>query len=149
MTFMRLTWILTDNGKVRFRFLFRTGHPLLKINACDAVNKSSERIPDPYVVIDEELVINHVLNYPNPFTTRSQFWLEHNRPGQDLFVQILIYSLTGMLIKALAKTINTEGNRSSELERYVKDEYCNRVARRSLQLPHHNTITRIQTQNDH
>ena len=45
------------------------------------------------VANDEELTLNHVLNYPNPFTTKTQFWFEHNNPGQDLQVKIPDISL--------------------------------------------------------
>ena len=63
----------------------------LKIKAWDVLNNSSEFILDFSVVNDDELVIDHVLNYPNPFTTKTQFWFEHNKPGQDLFVRSIYF----------------------------------------------------------
>jgi hypothetical protein len=53
----------------------------LKIKVWDVLNNSSEFILDFSVMNDDELVIDHVLNYPNPFTTKTQFWFEHNKPG--------------------------------------------------------------------
>jgi len=69
------------------------------------------------------------LNYPNPFTTRTQFWFEHNKPGLDLQVRLQIFTVTGRVIKTFQKTINTIGNRSSELEWDGKDEYGDKVAK--------------------
>jgi hypothetical protein len=101
----------------------------LKIKAWDVLNNSSEFILDFSVVNDEELVIDHVLNYPNPFTTKTQFWFEHNKPGQDLFVQIHIFSLTGRVVKTIEKTINTDGNRSSEVHWDGKDDFGDKIGR--------------------
>jgi flagellar hook assembly protein FlgD len=105
------------------------GTHALRIKAWDAMNNSSEIVLEFMVVVDEELTINHVLNYPNPFTTRTQFWFEHNKPGQDMFVQIHIYSLSGRIVRTIEKTINTPGNRSSELEWDGRDEFGSRVGR--------------------
>ena len=101
----------------------------LKIKAWDVLNNSSEFILDFSVMNDDELVIDHVLNYPNPFTTKTQFWFEHNKPGQDLFVQVHIFSLTGRVVKTIEKTINTPGNRSSELDWDGKDDFGDKIGR--------------------
>ncbi len=118
------------NGNVRFQLpSFEPGTHSLKIKVWDAMNNSSEIIVDLVVVNDESLSISHVLNYPNPFTTRTQFWFEHNRPGQNMFVQILIYSLSGRIVRTIEKTINTPGNRSNELEWDARDEFGDKVGR--------------------
>ena len=101
----------------------------LKIKAWDVLNNSSEFILDFSVVNDDELVVDHVLNYPNPFTTKTQFWFEHNKPGQDLFVQIHIFSLTGRVVKTIEKTINTDGNRSSEVDWDGRDDFGDKIGR--------------------
>ncbi|HJS53777.1 MAG TPA: type IX secretion system sortase PorU, partial [Chitinophagaceae bacterium] len=107
---------LYGQGFARFQLpKLEPGVHTLRIKAWDVLNNSSETILDFSVTNDEELVIDHVLNYPNPFTTQTQFWFEHNKPGQDLFVQIHIFSLAGRLIKRIEKAINTDGNRSCEV----------------------------------
>ena len=117
-------------GEVRFRLpVFEPGVHTIKIKAWDVLNNSSEIFLDFTIVNDDELTIDHVLNYPNPFTTKTQFWFEHNKPGQDLFVQLHIYSLTGRIIKAIQKTINTPGNRSTDLEWDGRDEFGDKVGR--------------------
>lgn len=117
-------------GNLRFQLpVLEPGLHTIKIRVWDVLNNSSEAILDFSVVNDEALIIDHVLNYPNPFTTKTQFWFEHNKPGQDLHVQIHIYTVTGRIIKTIQKTINTPGNRSSELEWDGRDERGDKVGR--------------------
>jgi hypothetical protein len=101
----------------------------LKIKAWDVLNNSSEVVLEFVVASDEALELRHVLNYPNPFTSKTQFWFEHNKPGQDLQVRLQIFTITGRVIKTFEKAINTPGNRSSELEWDGRDQFGDRVAR--------------------
>ena len=107
----------------------KPGPHSIRIKAWDVLNNSSETILEFFVLNDEEIFIDRLLNYPNPFTSKTQFWFEHNKPGQDLQVQIQIFSLTGRVIKTIEKTINTAGNRSCEVEWDAKDEFGDRVGR--------------------
>ncbi|HTD94800.1 MAG TPA: type IX secretion system sortase PorU, partial [Chitinophagaceae bacterium] len=119
-----------EKGTVKFQLPdLEAGTHSLKIKAWDVLNNSSEAILDFTVAKNEELSLSHVLNYPNPFTTKTQFWFEHNKPGQDLQVRLQIFTLTGRVIKVIQKTINTPGNRSIELEWDGKDEYGDKIGR--------------------
>jgi len=119
-----------QSGVIRFQLpALQPGTHSLKIKAWDVLNNSSEYVLDFVVAKDEDLVLSHVLNYPNPFTTKTQFWFEHNRPGQDLQVRIQIFTIAGKLIKTIKKTINTEGNRSTEVEWDGRDDYGDKIAR--------------------
>ncbi|WP_315818114.1 T9SS type A sorting domain-containing protein [Paraflavitalea speifideaquila] len=81
------------------------------------------------VLNQQELVLEHVLNYPNPFTTRTNFWFEHNRPGEELYVDIQVFTVTGKLVKGIRRTIFSAGNRSSEVEWDGRDEYGSKIGR--------------------
>jgi hypothetical protein len=119
-----------QRGEIRFQLPeLEPGIHNLKIKAWDVLNNSNEVSLDFTVANDEELQLSHVLNYPNPFTTKTQFWFEHNKPGQELQVRVQIFTLTGKVIKTLKNTINTTGNRSSELEWDGRDEYGDKIAR--------------------
>lgn len=119
-----------QKGSVRFQLpQLSAGHHSLKIKAWDVVNNSSETILDFTVVTNEELQIDHVLNYPNPFTTKTNFWFEHNHPSTDLYVKVEIFTLTGKLIKTISQTINTLGNRSNEIEWDGRDEFGKKIGR--------------------
>ncbi len=119
-----------QKGQVRFQLPeLAPGPHLLKIKAWDVLNNSNEAILEFIVARDEELELSHVLNYPNPFTTHTQFWFEHNKPGQDLEVNLQIFSLTGRSIKRIKKTINSTGNRSNDLEWDGRDDFGDKVGR--------------------
>jgi hypothetical protein len=119
-----------QSGKVRFQMPgLEEGFHTITIKAWDVFNNSSEYLLECQVVKKEELAIKHVLNYPNPFTTRTQFWFEHNRPGEELQVSIQVMTVSGKLVKTIVKTIKNEGNRSSEIEWDGRDDYGGRLGR--------------------
>jgi hypothetical protein len=119
-----------QQGTVRFQLPeLDPGPHTLKIKAWDVLNNSNEVALDFTVARDEKLELSHVLNYPNPFTTRTQFWFEHNKPGQDLQVSLQIFTLSGRIIKMIKGTINTPGNRSNDLEWDGRDEYGDKVGK--------------------
>jgi hypothetical protein len=119
-----------QQGVVRFQLPpLEPGPHSLKIKAWDVLNNSNEVILEFNVVNDGELTLSHVLNYPNPFTTKTQFWFEHNKPGQDLQVRLQVFTISGRIIKMIQHTINTPGNRSDVLEWDGRDEYGDKVGK--------------------
>jgi hypothetical protein len=119
-----------QKGSVRFQLPeLATGHHSLKIKAWDALNNSNEYIIDFIVIDNAEFKIGHVLNYPNPFTTKTFFWFEHNRPATNLQVKVEIFTVSGKLIKTISQTINTTGNRSNEIEWNATDDYGQKLGR--------------------
>lgn len=119
-----------QRGTVRFQLpQLDAGTHTLKIKVWDVMNNSSEYVLDFTVVESGELKIDRVLNYPNPFTTKTSFWFEHNYPGVDLSAKVEVFTVSGKLIKTIAQTINTPGNRSNEILWDGKDEYGNKIGR--------------------
>jgi len=119
-----------QQGTVHFQLpALSAGMHSLKIKAWDVLNNSSEYTLEFTVAKNEELVLSHVLNYPNPFTTKTQFWFEHNRPGQNLQVKVQIFTVTGKVVKTIKQTINDAGNRSSEVEWDGRDEQGDKLGR--------------------
>lgn len=123
----------TDNykkGTVRFQLPnLAEGLHTMTIKAWDVANNSNEVVLDFRVIKAENFLLDHVLNYPNPFTTHTSFWFEHNRPGEELNVHIQVYTVTGKLVKTIQKTIFSTGNRSSEVEWDGRDDYGNKIGR--------------------
>jgi len=73
--------------------------------------------------------LDHVMNYPNPFTTRTKFMFEHNRPCEPLDVLIQIFSVSGKLVKTLESTLQCEGFRSDKIEWDGKDEFGDKIGK--------------------
>jgi hypothetical protein len=119
-----------QRGTVRFQMpKLDEGLHSLTIRAWDVFNNSSDYILDFKVLRKEKLELRHVLNYPNPFTTSTRFWFEHNRPGESLRVQVQVLTITGKLVKTMVKTIITDGNRSDDVEWDGRDDYSGKLGR--------------------
>ncbi|GAL87618.1 hypothetical protein MYP_4848 [Sporocytophaga myxococcoides] len=92
------------NGTVTFNLKNLTpGNHSLKIKAWDTYNNSSDTYLEFVVVNKEDVDISNVLNYPNPFTTHTEFHFDHNRAGDDIDVKIQIYTVSGKLIKTISE----------------------------------------------
>ena len=79
----------------------------LTLKAWDVYNNSS--ITEIQFVVfdkDQELVINNVLNYPNPFVSYTEFWFNHNS-SDPLDVSIQIFTVSGKLVRTLNGQTNT------------------------------------------
>ncbi|MFZ9661571.1 MAG: type IX secretion system sortase PorU, partial [Chitinophagaceae bacterium] len=62
-------------GTIRFPLpKMENGYHKLVIKVWDIFNNSTEYLLEFQVANAEELKIEHVLNYPNPFTTKTSFW---------------------------------------------------------------------------
>ena len=73
----------------------------VKVRAWDVANNSAEGFTEFVIADDGKIALQHVLNYPNPFTDRTCFQFDHNLAGEDLDVLIRIYTVSGRLVKTL------------------------------------------------
>jgi hypothetical protein len=117
-------------GSVHYQLpAIAAGKHVLKIKAWDVANNSNETLLEFTVAESQNLVLQHVLNYPNPFTSHTNFWFEHNRPFEQLQLSVRIFTVSGKLVKTLSRTIFSEGNRSTELEWDGRDDYGDKLGR--------------------
>src|SRR5581483_2473441 len=117
-------------GTVKFQMpQLSTGMHTLTIKAWDVANNSGMATLDFTVAASDNFTLSHVLNYPNPFTTHTTFWFEHNRPGEELNVLVQVYTITGKVVKSIRKAIFSPGNRSSDVEWDGKDDYGSKIGR--------------------
>jgi len=90
------------NGTLSYPFRdLEPGLHTLTLKAWDVYNNSSTS-EIQFVVFDkdEELVINNVLNYPNPFVNYTEFWFNHNSI-EPLDVSVQIFTVSGKLVRTL------------------------------------------------
>ncbi|MCB0766745.1 MAG: type IX secretion system sortase PorU [Flavobacteriales bacterium] len=118
------------SGEVRYRLseLAEGGHTI-RLKAWDTFNNSSEAFTDFVVASSEGLALEHVLNYPNPFTTHTEFYFEHNRPCTNLDVQVQVFTVSGRLVKTLSRQLACEGYRSEGLAWNGLDDYGDKLGR--------------------
>ncbi|MEI7596595.1 MAG: type IX secretion system sortase PorU [Bacteroidota bacterium] len=119
-----------QKGTIRYGLKDLTeGKHTLKIKVWDTYNNSSETYTEFVVAKSENFSIDHVLNYPNPFTTRTEFYFEHNQPCCDLGVLIQIYTINGKLVKTIEQQVNTIGYRAEPIEWDGLDDFGNKLGK--------------------
>jgi len=95
----------------------------------DVFNNSSESSLEFFVSESEDFVVKHLLNYPNPFTTNTSFYFEHNRADQNLEVQIQVYTVSGKLVKTIQSLQTNTGFRVGPIYWDGKDDFQDNIAR--------------------
>ncbi len=90
------------NGAVTYPFRdLEPGLHTLTLKAWDVYNNSATaEIQFTVFDKDEELVIDNVLNYPNPFVSYTEFWFNHNS-AEPLDVSVQIFTVSGKLVRTL------------------------------------------------
>ena len=123
---------LDDFTKGKAKFPFRNlevGPHTITFKCWDTYNNPSEATLNFVVVDDRELVIENVLNYPNPLINYTQFWFNHNKPNEPLEVQVQLFTVSGKLIKTINQTVQTEGTLSRSISWDGLDDFGNKVGK--------------------
>lgn len=119
-----------QSGKVSYQFnQLEPGNHTLTFKVWDVNNNSSESTLEFVVVEDQELGIEHLLNYPNPFTTNTDFYFEHNQVCHVLDVKIEIFTVSGKLVKTIIQNVNTNAFRSEGINWDGRDDYGDKLGR--------------------
>lgn len=113
-----------QSGKVRYPFSeLEEGKHSLKLQVWDVNNNPSDAYTEFIVASSEELALEHVLNYPNPFTTNTDFFFEHNKPGLNLDVKLEVFTVSGKLVKTIDGVYGSDGYRVGPINWNGRDEY--------------------------
>lgn len=95
---------IDDYTKGTVTYPFRDLEPgmhTITFKAWDVYNNSSTaEIQFNVFDKDEALVIDNVLNYPNPFVSYTEFWFNHNS-ADTLDISVQIFTVTGKLVRTL------------------------------------------------
>jgi hypothetical protein len=119
-----------QKGKVNYPFRNLTvGLHTLTFKCWDTYNNPSEASLSFVVVSDSELVLDHVLNYPNPFINYTEFWFTHNKPNEALEVQVQIFTVSGKLIKTINQQVLTNGTLSRTMTWNGLDDFGNKIGK--------------------
>jgi hypothetical protein len=117
------------SGTVRYPFdELEPGNHSIELTVWDVHNNSNKSYLEFVVAESEELAIERVLNYPNPFTTRTEFFFEHNQSCEFLNVLIQIYTVSGKLVRTINTVSNTDGFRNEPIPWDGRDDYGDRLA---------------------
>ena len=106
-------------GKLVYKLpVINDGVHSMKIKAWDAANNSSDAVLEFRVYKKETFILQRVSNYPNPFSTGTNFCfeLENGQIGEDIEANVQLYNLSGQLVRSLKKAIKFTAKRSCEIE---------------------------------
>lgn len=118
------------SGEVRYPLDgLSEGEHTLTLKAWDVHNNSSKSTLEFVVAQSSEIALEHVLNYPNPFTTRTYFMFEHNQACELLDVRIQIFTVSGKLVKTITQQAQQEGFRTTPIEWDGLDDYGDKIGR--------------------
>lgn len=116
-------------GFIKYQFFnIPQGNHTLTLKAYDIYNNPAQKTLSFNVIDNTELKINRLYNYPNPFTTNTDFYFEHNKPNSNFDVFIQILSPSGKIIKTIHQQIISSGFRSQAINWDGKDDFGNRIA---------------------
>lgn len=119
-----------SKGKVEFPLKdLSPGTYSLRFKVWDTYNNSTEETLEFTIEATSKIQLSHVLNYPNPFTTNTTFHFDHNRFGDNLMVQVQIYTVSGKLVKTLDETIFNSPSHVSNLTWDGLDDYGDKIGR--------------------
>lgn len=119
-----------QSGRVIYPFSnLSEGTHNLRFKIWDVYNNSEEAYTEFVVAESAELALDHVLNYPNPFTTRTEFMFEHNQPCNSLDVQVQVFTVSGKLVKTLNETVLSHGFRNEPIAWDGLDDYGQKIGR--------------------
>jgi hypothetical protein len=99
------------------------GSHTLSVKAWDTHNNSSETELSFVVAENETMVIRQLLNYPNPFTTATKFFFEHNQACQDLDITVQVFTVSGKLVKTIFSHQTCTGFRTEGIDWDGKDDF--------------------------
>ncbi len=118
------------SGRISYPFYdLEEGNHTLSLKVWDVYNNSEKSEIEFVVAKEENFTLDHVLNYPNPFTTRTEFYFEHNQMCDYLDVQIQVFTVSGKLVKSINKRVRSEGFRSEGIVWNGRDDFGEKIGR--------------------
>ena len=101
----------------------------LSLKAWDIQNNSGFSEIEFIVAPSATLALRQVLNYPNPFSTQTSFYVEHNNCCSEIDISIDIFTVSGKSVKNIRKSLSAKGFRSEGIEWDGKDEFGDKLAK--------------------
>jgi hypothetical protein len=92
------------------------GKHTITLQAWDNMNNVSKKDIEFEVSVDSELELTGVMNYPNPFSDKTYFVFDHNKPGNSFDVEIRIFNINGQMVETLYARSGAQGLSISPLE---------------------------------
>ena len=117
-------------GTVRYPFVnLEKGVHTLTFKAWDVYNNLVTAEIQFVVTGSDELKLEKVLNYPNPFVSYTEFWFNHNRPFEPLDVQVQVFTVTGKIVRTINQQVTTDGFLSRDIKWDGRDDFGDKIGK--------------------
>lgn len=107
-----------SEGSVVYPFAnLNPGKHTLTLKAWDILNNSNSATIEFEVILSNNIRVENLMNYPNPFHQTTSFVFDHNQSSDPLDVEISIYNTSGMLVKTIiSENHYSNGYRSQPIQ---------------------------------
>ena len=109
-------------------FDLEAGHYRLLLSASDIASNRTTATLEFTVVPEGKATIEHLLNYPNPFTDYTAFYFDLTNADRPMEVMVQIFTIDGTLVKTL-RASPPASERIGPIYWDGRDEYGQRLAR--------------------
>ncbi len=111
-------------GKVKYPLAkLKDGTHKISVKAWDLANNPGEGATEFVVASNGKGALEQVLNYPNPFTTKTNFQFRHHLAEINVKVQVRIFTVSGRLVKTIFADATTEDGRVTDVVWDGKDDF--------------------------
>jgi hypothetical protein len=101
-----------NSGSIRYPYsMLEAGEHEITVKIWDIHNNSTESSVEFLVVDSEEMLLEQLFNYPNPFSEQTLFNIEHNRPDRELRLVLSIHDLSGKVVRIIDRKAYSAGYR--------------------------------------
>jgi hypothetical protein len=101
-----------NSGTIRYPYAgLEEGRHEITVKIWDIHNNSTESTIEFLVVDSQEMILEQLYNYPNPFTGQTWFNISHNRPDHEMRLVLTIYDLSGQVVRVIDRQVYSGGYR--------------------------------------
>ncbi len=103
-------------GRIEYRLRdLEEGEHTIEIRVSDTSNNATSKEITFTSANSSDFNINRVLNYPNPFTSKTGFWFSHTGSSSlELEVFVQVFTVTGKIVKSLKTVSPVSGQNTYE-----------------------------------
>ena len=117
-----------QKGEINYPFFnLSNGIHKLSLRVWDIHNNSSTAYTEFIVAGSNEMALQTLMNYPNPFIDYTTFSFEHNQVEQPLDITIQIFGLDGRLVRTITDIYYAGGYKYKSSEWDATNEYGSRI----------------------
>lgn len=119
-----------QSGRIEYPFEeLAAGRHTLNLKVWDVYNNYKDAYTEFVVSENADVTIDNLLNYPNPFSTFTEFHFDHNKAGQNITASLVVTSVAGNVVKSITQEIPNAPAHSTDIKWDGRDNYGDPIGR--------------------